>query len=122
MEYAISGLIVMVGFINFIPVIGVASRAKLESLYGVRVDEPNLAILLRHRAMLFGLTGGFLMVAAFVQHLRPSAYVLGFMSMISFLMFYKSEGVANSQVRKVAKVDLVGIVLLSAAAVAEYFQ
>jgi ribosomal protein S12 len=31
-----------------------------------------------------------------------------------------SEGVPNSQVRKVAKVDLVGIVLLTAAAVAEY--
>jgi len=61
----ITGLIVFAGVINFLPVMGVFSGARIESLYGVELSDPTLEVLLRHRAVLFGLLGGFMIVAAF---------------------------------------------------------
>ena len=64
MQKAIAGLLIVVGLIQIAPVTGVLGADRLSELYGLSFDEPNLAILMRHRAVLFGLLGAFLIYAA----------------------------------------------------------
>jgi hypothetical protein len=46
---------------------------RIESLYSVALDGPDLAVLIRHRAALFGIGGGMLTLSAFLAWLRPVA-------------------------------------------------
>jgi len=57
MRYLVSGMLVVVGVIHLLPLSGALSETRLTALYGISFDDPNLAILLRHRAVLFGLPG-----------------------------------------------------------------
>lgn len=114
-ERIIAGLLVMAGLINFAPVIGVFSAARIETLYGVDLADPVLEILLRHRAVLFGLVGGFMVLAAFRQSLHLIAIVGGLMSMASFLVLYYSAPHQPQVLMSIVYADLVGVVLLSLA-------
>ena len=55
MSIAISAILLLVGLLNFYPVIGAAGAARLSALYGLPIEKPDMAILMRHRALLFGL-------------------------------------------------------------------
>lgn len=57
MQKLITVLLIIVGTIHILPLSGVVGGARLASLYGMSFDEPNLAILMQHRAVLFGLLG-----------------------------------------------------------------
>lgn len=72
MSYLISAMLVVVAIIHLLPLPGVLGSERLAALYGLSFDELNLAILMRHRAVLFGLLGVFFLVAAF----RPVASLL----------------------------------------------
>jgi hypothetical protein len=63
-------LILLVGLANLLPVVGVLSAARLQIPYGVALDDPNLVILMRHRAVLFGVVGGLLVASALHAPLR----------------------------------------------------
>ena len=54
-EIIISALLLIVGIINFVPGIGIASANSLINLYSIELNEPNLVILMRHRALLLAL-------------------------------------------------------------------
>lgn len=84
----------------------------MAALYGVVLDDPNLAILMRHRAVLFGLLGVFLAVAAFRPALQPMAFVGAGVSVISFLYLVVSVGHHNEPLRRVFIADLVAGVCL----------
>jgi hypothetical protein len=56
---------VLVGLMNLLPVSGALSSSRLQGLYGVVLRDANLSILLRHRAVLFGVVGGLLLISAF---------------------------------------------------------
>jgi hypothetical protein len=43
--------------INFLPVTGALSGKRIQALYGVAVEDSNSEILMRHRAVLFGIVG-----------------------------------------------------------------
>ena len=60
MERVITGLLVLVGIIHLLPVSGVLGAESLAALYGVSLGEPNLEILMRHRAILFASIALFL--------------------------------------------------------------
>lgn len=102
-----TALIVLVGLVNLLPVSGVVSSDRLQLLYGVALQDPNLVILMRHRALLFGLVGGLLVVSAFHLPLRPAAYAAGFLSMLSFVVIAWLVGGVNPELRRVVVVDLV---------------
>ena len=59
MEKVATGLLVLVGIIHLLPVAGVLGVDRLAALYGIALSEPNIEILMRHRAILFGLLGLF---------------------------------------------------------------
>ncbi len=115
MDKAIAGLLLGVGLINFLPVVGVLSVERIASAYAVEVVGPDLEILLRHRALLFGVLGGFVLYAAFTPALQWPAMVLAAVSMVGFLVLAWGVGGYNAALGKVAIVDVAGIALLLAA-------
>ncbi len=52
MSIAITICFLVTGVINFIPLVGVLSKARLETLYGLSIESNELTILLKHRAVL----------------------------------------------------------------------
>ena len=59
MEHLYTAGLVVAGVINSIPLIGVLSNSQLERLYGpgIAKADPTTIVLLRHRAVLFGIVG-----------------------------------------------------------------
>jgi len=112
-----AGLILVSGLINFLPLLGVLSAERLSKGYGVDIEEPNLVLLMRHRALMLGLIGGFMMVSAFRPVLQPSAFFLGFTSMIGFLVIAAQVGALNESLKKVVRADIVATAALAVAAI-----
>lgn len=122
MDKAISGLLLIVAVIHLLPVTGVLGPERLQSLYGVSFAEPNLEILMRHRAVLFGILGAFFVYAAFTPSVRPIAYIAGFVSLISFMGIAWSVGDYNDAVRRVFIADVVALVSLVLAVTLHFFS
>ena len=70
MRHLVTAALLIVGVIHLLPLAGVLGAERLNQLYGIDASEPNLAVLMRHRAVLFGLLGGFFVLAAFRQALQ----------------------------------------------------
>ncbi len=121
-RHLISALLVIVGVIHLMPAIGVLGAARLESLYGVAIVDPNLAILMRHRAVLFALLGAFVLIAAFRPRLQGLAIVGGLVSVVSFMWLAWSTGGYNEQVSRVVVADVVALACLVACALARVRQ
>lgn len=105
-------LLFVVGVINFLPIIGMLSLGKINQAYGLNVTDNNLEILLRHRALLFGLIGGFIIYSVFKPQHQMAAITLAAISMFGYLYFFWSVGGSNSALLNVAKIDIIGVVLL----------
>lgn len=113
-------LILLVSLVNIAPVIGVVSSQRLQTFYGVVLGDPNLAILMRHRAVLFGVVGGLLAVSAFHRPLRPAGYAAGFLNMLTFaLIAWLVEGY-NPEIGRVAVIDLAASLALLVALVLDH--
>lgn len=118
MKHLVSAMLVVVAIIHLLPLSGVVSSDRLTALYGLNFSEPNLAILMRHRAVLFGILGVFLLFAAFHPPLQLAAFIVGFVSVISFLWLAWSVGDYNGQVARVFAADIVALLCLITGAVA----
>ena len=81
----VSAMLVVIAIIHLLPLAGVLGSERLASLYGLSFDDPKLAILMRHRAVLFGVLGLFFLFAAVRPALQTLAFVLAFVSIVSFL-------------------------------------
>ncbi len=112
MHYLVSAMLVVVGIIHLLPLSGVIGAERLTTLYGMPFNEPNLAILMRHRAVLFGLLGLFLVYAAFQPTLQTVAFIAGFVSVASFLWLAWSVGGYNPQLERVFMADGVALACL----------
>lgn len=115
-------LLIIIGIINFLPVLGLLSVGRLESAYGVEILSHDLAILMRHRALLFGLIGGFVIYSAFNPVYRSPALFLAGLSMIGFVILAHMTGEFNQNIKKIVLVDYVGIVILGVAIVIRFFH
>jgi len=111
-EKAISFLLIVAGIILVLPVSGVIGAERLAILYGISFQEPNLLILMRHRAVLFGLLGTFIIYAAFRPSIQPLALLAGFIGALSFIVLAKAVGVYNAAISKVVLADIVAVVCL----------
>ena len=118
MRHLVAAMLAVVAVIHLLPAVGVLGVARLEALYGIPVQEPNLAILMRHRAVLFALLGVFLLVAAVRPAWQPAALVAGFVSVLSFLALAWSVGGTNAQLARVVTADVVALACLVVGAVA----
>jgi hypothetical protein len=113
----VPALLIVIGLIHLLPLPGVLGIERLAALYGQRFDEPNLALLMRHRAVLFGLMGAFLLFAAFKPLLHTLALVGAAVSVLSFLWLAWQVGGINAQVQRVVIADLVALVCVVVAGV-----
>ena len=122
MKHIVTAMLVIVAIIHLLPLPGLLGAHRLETLYGISITDQNLAILLRHRAVLFGLLGSFILVAAFRPPLQVIAFSLGFISVASFLWLAWTVGGYNGQVARVLLADLVALGCLAIGVVAYVAQ
>ena len=115
MQHLWTFFVLVAAAINLAPLSGAVAPERMSALYGVNLDDPNLQILMRHRAVLFGLVGGLLLVAAFHPPLRMVGYAVGFASMLSFLLIAWLVGGYGAEIRRVILVDVIGIGALAGA-------
>jgi hypothetical protein len=108
---------VLSGLIHLLPLVGVAGRSRVAAMYDVRVDGPDLAVLLVHRAVLFGLLGALLIAGAWVDDLQPYAIGAGLISDIAFLVIARMNPGINPAMQRVVRADVVSVVLLVVAAI-----
>lgn len=102
----------LVGLINFAPIMGVMGVERLSVLYGVDITSPDLALLMRHRAVLFGIIGGYILVSAIRPAHRELASLFGFISMVSYMALYLLTDGTNSAIERVFQIDCGAVVLL----------
>ena len=67
---------------------------------------------MRHRAVLFGLLGIFLISSIFIPNLQLVALIAGFVSVFSFLYLAYSIGSYNDQISRIVMADKVALVCL----------
>ena len=115
MRYVWILLVLIAAAINLAPVTGAFAPERMSALYGVNLDDPNLEILMRHRAVLFGIVGGLLVATVFRPALRTLAYIVGFASMLSFLVVAWSVGGYSASIEHVMLMDGIGIAALAGA-------
>ncbi len=110
MRKVCSVLLVGVGLLNLLPIIGVLSAEHITGLYGISIESADLEILMRHRAVMLGLIGGFLLLSAFRPLLQKIAASMGLVSMSSFVILAYIAGDNGDQIHRVVVADIVGSV------------
>lgn len=106
-------LLVVAGLINTVPALGALSVGKAYAAYGISPGGPDVAVLLRHRAVLFAIIGIGLVVAAFRPNLRAVAIGANALSFAGFLAAVSAEHPVNAELARVAIVDIVGLAVLA---------
>ena len=107
---------VLAGLLNLYPLIGVLGADNLKSLYGMTVKNADVLLLLRHRAVFFGLLGVLLIYAAFRPAWRRIALIAGLTSMLTFLLLALPLGERSKALQQVFWADLLAVVVLVAGA------
>ena len=96
------------------------SAQKLEAAYSISLVSNDLIILMRHRALLFGVIGGFILYSAFVPVYQGPAMLMAAISMIGFVALMYGVGGYNDSLHKVLIIDYIGIVFLAVAVAIKY--
>ena len=118
--WIVASTLIIVGVIHLLPAVGMVGGARLTALYGMPFDDIDLAVLMRHRAVLFALLGALLVIAAFRPSLQAAAFVAGFVSVVSFLLLAWLEGPVNGVLARVVRVDIAALACLVVGAWAAY--
>ena len=119
MKYVSIVALLVAGIIHLLPVPGVMGVSTLARLYGIEVNDPNTAILLQHRALLFGVLGVLMLSAIALPWLRVTALMVALFSAASFIVVAMAVGGYNPAVGRVVVADVVATVLLATGLVAE---
>jgi hypothetical protein len=120
MNRLIAVALVVAGIIHLLPAAGMLGPDRLQALYGVQLDDPNLVILLRHRALLFALLGLLLVAAAFRAEWRGIALAAGYASVLGFLAFASVATGYNAELARVVRADWIALAALVVATVAHF--
>lgn len=119
LDLLVAIVLFVVGLVNLLPLAGVLSSRALAEAYGIDEPSGDLALLLRHRAVLFGIVGGILLTSVFVPPLQLTAIVVGYISMASFVLLAVMEKSIGQKLVRVKNIDIAAIVLLSVVPVIE---
>jgi hypothetical protein len=106
-------ILLITGVVHLLPFSLAFFANRIPNSYGVSISDPNMQLLLRHRAFLFGIIGFGLIFSAIKKKYYLAASVVGLVSMVSFICLYHWIGDINAQLQSVMWVDmLVGAALL----------
>jgi hypothetical protein len=101
------------GIINLLPAMLAFLPQKNSKSYGIDIANANYELLIRHRAVLFGIIGGLMIFSAVTKKYYSIATTVGLVSMLSFIILYFLIGKEiNAELKKVMLIDVVAIVIL----------
>ena len=103
------------GAINLMPVAGLAGASALHRLYGTMIRDPNVLLMLQHRALLLGSLGVALLVSIWRTRWRPVAAAAGLLSMGSYVLMAAVIGGYNAALQRVVIADVIAMACLIAA-------
>jgi hypothetical protein len=109
--------LVLAGLVHLLPASGVTGGERLVQLYGPAAAEPALQLLLRHRALLFGLLALLCLAAVVHPAWRLAALCLAIGSVAGFLLLAGSPAGLAPALQRVFWVDAALLPLLVAALV-----
>lgn len=112
MQILIKAVLIITGIIHLMPLSGVLGIPQLQKLYGVPIDEGGVDLLMRHRAVLFGIIGAFFLFAAFSPKYQLVAVIAALISVSSFIALKLLSGPQNSEIMRVYYFDVALLVPL----------
>ena len=118
-EWAVGACFIAVGMVKAYPAIVVVQPGQLARLYRLDPGRPDLVALLRHRGLMLGLIGGFLIVAGLVPSWRLPAAGMGLISMAGFAILVATSAQSNPALHSVARIDVVLAAILVGALIVE---
>lgn len=107
--------LVITAVIHLLPLLGLRSAARLEQLYGMPFADDDLVLLMRHRALLFGLLGALCLAAIARAELVPAALIGGWISVTGFLGLAGAGSRRRREIRRVIRVDWIAVLALTMA-------
>ena len=116
-ESTITAMLLVVAAIHLVPVTGFLGSERLSALYGVDVESSDLVLLMRHRAVLFGILGVFFVYAAFTPAVQPLAFIAAAISLVAFFYLAFSADRYGPAIRKIVAGDVVAAVALAIAVI-----
>jgi hypothetical protein len=119
-EGLIIAALLLVGALNTLPVLGLLSAGRLQALYGVAIADPDLLLLMRHRALLFGLLGGMALASIALPALRLPAMLAVGLSMLGFVLLAGAPAELSAPLRKVYWIDVALCLVLLPALVLQW--
>jgi hypothetical protein len=121
MKYFSITALLIAGIIHLLPIPGVLGVANLGHLYGITVNDSNTAILLQHRALLFGILGVLMLAAIPFSFLRVTALLVGLTSASSFILVAVWVGNYGAEINRVVIADVIAALLLAGGLASEVF-
>jgi hypothetical protein len=131
--YFVNAALLVAAVFHLLPLAGVLGAERLAALYGVRIADPALLLLMRHRALLFGVLGLLMLCAAFADgmpwtvrtngpapsglhagHLQLGALVAALVSTGGFVLLAWSVSF-DAPLQRVMRIDMVLFVMLACA-------
>jgi hypothetical protein len=101
------------GLINLLPSILLFLPHKISESYGIEIPNANYELLLRHRAVLFGIIGGLMVFSSIFKKYYEVSSIAGLISMVSFIILFFLIGKdMNEELRKVMIIDVVATIIL----------
>jgi hypothetical protein len=120
LEYGSTIALFVSGIIHLIPIYGVSGPTALTQLYGIEVVDSNVAILLQHRALLFGILGVLMLLAIVLPSIRITVLVAGLLSAAGFIFVSMWVGGYNPDISRVIRADAIASALLAAGLLTEW--
>jgi hypothetical protein len=121
LDKIVSIIFFIVGIINLFPVVVFFSSAQTVKLYGTQIEGDSLIVLMRHRGILLGLIGLALIFAAVKPDVRIPVLIAAFISKIAFIYLVTTSVTFTPEIKQVAIIDVIAIVLLIVASVLHFY-
>lgn len=102
----VSGILIIVGIINILPLIVFFDVTKTVGLYGVPIEGDSLIIMMRHRGVLLSILGIALITAAFKPDFRIFVIALTLISKFTYIFLTFTSPSYTPEIKQVALIDV----------------
>jgi hypothetical protein len=113
-EWILRGIFAAIGILHLLPALGLLGRETLQRTYGIFLADANLVLLMRHRAVLFGILAAACFTAIVRSDWRMPIAIAAWLSMASFVALFLLEPGATA-LRRIFLADVCGLVPISVA-------
>lgn len=99
--------LIISGIVNALPALAAfLSTERISVSYGVDLQNGNLELLLRHRAIFFGMLGLFMILSGIRKRYYQLSTMAGLISMGSFILLYFLIGEISQELTRIMIVDM----------------